>query len=73
MGSVAPAYSSRKGDHPISMTGVFLATGPSVHPGALDGPVQLEDFAPTIAGLLGETLQETDGVPIAAVLNRNAA
>ena len=51
----------------VRMTGVFLAAGPGIQPGALKDSVLLEDFAPTIAGLLGEKLTETDGVPIAAV------
>lgn len=71
VGRIDPVYSSRKGDHDINMTGVFLATGPRVMPGALNNSVKLEDLAPTIASLLGAPLEDTDGVPIAAVCNSN--
>ena len=71
VGRIDPVYRSQKGDHDINMTGVFLATGPGVTPGALNNSVKLEDFAPTIASLLGAPLEYTDGVPIAAVCNSN--
>ena len=71
VGRVDPVYGSSKGDHNSDMTGFFLATGPGVIPGALNNPVKLEDFAPTISNMLGDSLEVTDGVPIAAVCNRN--
>jgi hypothetical protein len=66
VGRIDPVYTSHKGHHDINMTGVFLATGPGIVPGALNNPVKLEDFAPTIANLLGAPLGDTDGVPFAA-------
>ena len=71
VGRIDPVYSSRRGEHDVKMTGFFLATGPGVVPGALNHPVKLEDFAPTIASLLGASLDDTDGAPIAAVCNSN--
>ena len=67
VGSVHPVYSSRKGEHDVEMTGFFFATGPEVLPGVLDHPAKMEDFAPTIASLLGMSLDETDGTPIAEI------
>ena len=48
--------------------GMFLAFGPSVHPGFLDRTVSLMDFAPTIAQLLDVSLPDVDGQPIAELL-----
>ena len=72
VGRIEPLYTSHKGHHRIDTPGVFLATGPGVVPGALDNPVKLEDFAPTIAGLLGAPLGDTDGVPLAEVVRGRA-
>ena len=58
-------------EHDVKMTGFFLATSPGVVPEALNHPVQLEDFAPTTASLLGVSLDDTAGVPTAAVCNSN--
>ena len=69
VGRIDPVYSSKKGEHEADLTGFLLAAGPGVVPGALDHPVKFEDFAPTVASLLEVSLDDTDGVPIAAVCN----
>jgi predicted AlkP superfamily phosphohydrolase/phosphomutase len=71
VGCINPVYSSRKGEHDVNMTGLFLATGPEVVPGALSHPVKMEDFAPTIASLLEVSLDDTDGAPIAEICGSN--
>jgi hypothetical protein len=40
---------------------MFLAVGPGVVAGASSSPVAVEDFAPTIAHLLGVPLDGFDG------------
>ncbi len=60
--SIAP----RTGDHVAE--GLFFARGPFVRPGPLAHSVSIMDFAPTIAALLGVTLPDVDGSPIAALL-----
>jgi len=55
----------RTGDH--TPEGMFIACGRGVEPISLNHPVNAEDFAPTIAGLLGVELSDTDGSPIAAL------
>ncbi len=67
VGRIDPVYTSHKGHHYFNTTGFFLATGPGVVPGVFNNSVKLEDFAPTIASLLGAPLGDTDGVPFAAV------
>jgi hypothetical protein len=57
----------RSGDHDPSMRGVFFAAGPHATPGLIPDPVRLEDFAPTISGLLGIQLPDTEGRAIPAV------
>jgi predicted AlkP superfamily phosphohydrolase/phosphomutase len=71
VGRIDPVYSSRKGEHDVEMTGLFLAIGPEVVPGAIGHPVKMEDFAPTIASLLEVSLDDTDGAPIAEICGSN--
>jgi predicted AlkP superfamily phosphohydrolase/phosphomutase len=60
IGLVEGAYGGpRTGDH--KGAGLLVAVGPGVRPGALAGGVAVEDLAPTIAGLLGEHIADTDG------------
>jgi predicted AlkP superfamily phosphohydrolase/phosphomutase len=56
----------RTGDH--RPEGMFVATGPGVSPGRVGRTVSVMDFAPTFCELLGTTLPDTDGVPIAELL-----
>ncbi len=49
----------RTGDHRAG--GLFLMRGPNIEPGAQFLPAADEDFAPTIAGLLGIDLPDVDG------------
>ncbi|MBI1815264.1 MAG: alkaline phosphatase family protein [Deltaproteobacteria bacterium] len=58
--------SPRTGDHVAE--GLFFARGPFIRPGLLAHSVSTMDFAPTIAALLGVTLPDVDGSPIAALL-----
>lgn len=65
LGRIDPIYNNRAGDH--RMLGFMMAAGPTVRPGQLDHTVALEDFASTIAGLLGLDVAETDGAPIQSI------
>jgi hypothetical protein len=56
---------NRTGDH--RPQGMFLASGPSILPRQLNDFTSVNDFAPTIASLLGKSLSDTDGAPIAAL------
>jgi hypothetical protein len=56
---------NRTGDH--RPRGAFFATGPAFGPRRLNELTSVNDFAPTIARLLGTSLAGTDGVPIAAL------
>lgn len=49
----------RTGDH--RPEGFFFARGPGIDPGLRSAPVHAEDFAPTIAALLGVELADVDG------------
>lgn len=60
---------SRLGDH--KPDGLFFACGQGIKPGELPQPVPVEDFAPTIASLLGVVLPDVDGAPIAALVPEN--
>lgn len=61
---------NRTGDHePGSM---FIATGPGVVPGRLEG-VSLYDFAPTISAILGFEMDVTDGRVVEALAAPNRA
>jgi hypothetical protein len=46
---------------------MFLASGPSILPRQLNDFTSVNDFASTIASLLGKSLSDTDGAPIAAL------
>ncbi|MCI3921306.1 ectonucleotide pyrophosphatase/phosphodiesterase [Paenibacillus sp. TRM 82003] len=46
------------------MKAVFVAAGPGVPSGVELGEVRVVDVAPTLAALLGETLEGTDGEPL---------
>jgi predicted AlkP superfamily phosphohydrolase/phosphomutase len=54
----------RTGDH--RSEGLFFVAGPGVAPGPTRAPVRAEDFAPTIAALLGVDLADVDGRPLMA-------
>jgi predicted AlkP superfamily phosphohydrolase/phosphomutase len=56
----------RSGDH--RPDGLFLVRRPDARPGRLDPPVAVEDFAPTIAALLGCSLRDVDGAPVPALV-----
>ncbi len=71
VGRFDPVYrSGRTGDH--RMDGVFFTSGPTTDPGELETPVHLEDFAPTIARMMGLPIGETEGTPIDAILSRDS-
>ena len=60
---VRPDTSTRRtGDH--RPEGLFFVRGPGVAPGEVRDGVRAEDFAPTIAALLGITLDDVDGRPL---------
>jgi len=52
----------RTGDH--RNAGMFLAAGPGIAHGRRHEPVRDVDFAPTLAGLLGCSLDGVDGQPV---------
>jgi hypothetical protein len=56
---------NRTGDH--RPRGLFLATGPAMRARRLNQLTSVNDFAPTIAALLGRPLAGTDGAPISAL------
>jgi predicted AlkP superfamily phosphohydrolase/phosphomutase len=67
VGRIEPSLlGGRTGDHSPEMLGMFFAVGPSVAPGRIE-TVRLEDFAPTIARLLGLPPGDTDGSAIPAL------
>jgi predicted AlkP superfamily phosphohydrolase/phosphomutase len=53
----------RSGDH--RNPGMFFARGPGIAPGRRDEPVDVVDFAPTLAALLGVEMPGVDGRAIA--------
>jgi predicted AlkP superfamily phosphohydrolase/phosphomutase len=55
----------RSGDH--RPEGMFFARRAGLDARSLDAPVAIEDFAPTIAALLGAALADVDGKLIGAV------
>ncbi len=60
---IEPDESTRRtGDHRPG--GLFFLKGPGIEPGLRDVPVMDEDFAPTMAALLGYELKEVDGKPL---------
>ena len=52
----------RSGDH--FPDGMFVATGPGIRPGTLEGTVSIMDFAPTFCRMLDVDLPDVDGRPI---------
>lgn len=56
----------RTGDHRAD--GLFFAHRPGLAARRLEAAVAVEDFAPTIAALLGHTLPDVDGAPVRALL-----
>ena len=52
----------RSGDH--FPGGMFVATGPVIRPGTLEGTVSIMDFAPTFCRMLDVDLPDVDGRPI---------
>jgi predicted AlkP superfamily phosphohydrolase/phosphomutase len=57
---------TRSGDH--RKGGIFVAFGPRIEPGRrLERAVQVTDFGPTIARMLGVELPDTDGTPISEI------
>jgi predicted AlkP superfamily phosphohydrolase/phosphomutase len=69
VGFVRANYSgNRTGDH---TSNIFLAArGPSITPGQLNAPVEVMDFAPTVAAILGVDPADWDGTTIAGLLER---
>lgn len=61
---------TRTGDH--RKGGIFVAIGPNIRPGLLDHAVDVTDFGPTIARLLGVPLQGVDGEPIEEIVSMPA-
>ena len=49
----------RTGDH--RPEGLYFLRGPGIEPGVMREPVRAEDFAPTMAALLGMDLPDVDG------------
>ena len=58
----------RTGDH--LPYGCYFAYGPSIEPGHIKQSVEVMDFAPTFAELLGVRLDDVDGRSFAALLHR---
>ena len=68
LGKIRGTYpGNRTGDH--TDESVFFANGPGIEPRHLNEPVSVMDFAPTIAALLGTTLEDVDGTVIPAIVN----
>jgi len=53
---------ARTGDH--RPEGLYFARGPGIEPGPVRHAVRVEDFAPTVAGLLRVPLPDVDGCPL---------
>jgi predicted AlkP superfamily phosphohydrolase/phosphomutase len=67
VGTIDKAFpGTRTGDH--KPNGLFFALGPAVEPGRIDREVSVMDFAPTFASLLGVTLPNVDGEPVAELI-----
>jgi predicted AlkP superfamily phosphohydrolase/phosphomutase len=64
IGTLARDFAGRRtGDH--RNAGLFVATGPGLAPARLARTVDVTDFAPTFARLLGLEPGAMDGTPIA--------
>ena len=57
---------ARTGDH--RPDGMFAAIGPGLRPGRIGRTVSIMDFAPTFCALLGVSMPDVDGRPIAELL-----
>lgn len=63
VGTIEREYEGvRTGDH--TSRGLFAVTGPGIEAGRIPGIVDVMDFGPTFAALLGVELDDTDGRPI---------
>ncbi|MEX0803552.1 MAG: alkaline phosphatase family protein [Candidatus Binatia bacterium] len=72
IGTLAQEYQGqRTGDH--RNLGLFISTGPGLGPSRLDRPVDVTDFAPTFASLLGIECGDVDGRPIGELWGKTAA
>ena len=58
-----PYHSRRTGDH--TPHGFFLVRGPGIQPGKREGSVSVSDVSATLAALVGITIPDGDGLPIA--------
>ena len=59
---------NRTGDH---TSNIFCAArGPGIAPGHFNAPLEVMDFAPTVATILGVDLADWDGTTIAGLLVR---
>ena len=58
----------RTGDHTSNI--FFAAHGPGIAPGQLNAPVEVVDFAPTVAAILGVDPADWDGTTIASILEQ---
>lgn len=61
-----PMWYTRSGDHTEHC--LCFSLGPGVQAGRLQRPAHVTDMAPTLAALLGVTLADTDGQPVADLL-----
>ncbi|HEY9852805.1 MAG TPA: alkaline phosphatase family protein [Leptolyngbyaceae cyanobacterium] len=61
----------RTGDHKSEGNGMVFAIGPSIHPGKIEDPISVIDFAPTLASLLEVSLPDAEGKPIAAFCQKS--
>jgi predicted AlkP superfamily phosphohydrolase/phosphomutase len=57
----------RTGEHKPG--GLFIASGPLIPRGRLERAVSILDFAPTLCSMLGVTLADVDGQPIAEIVS----
>ena len=60
---------NRTGDHSSHI--FFAAQGPGIVPGQMNAPVEVTDFAPTMAAILGVDPADWDGTAIAGLLERH--
>lgn len=72
IGRIDPVLVRRRtGDHDPAMRGILFAAGPTIVPGQVGSAIQMEDFAPTLAALVGLHLPEAEGRLIAPLLGAN--
>jgi predicted AlkP superfamily phosphohydrolase/phosphomutase len=65
------AHGVRTGDH--RPTGLVVAQGKGITPGAIRGEVRMIDLAPTFAAMQGVTLDDVDGAPVPALTGNGEA